>query len=960
MRKITFLIAAIFLAISGFTNPVKQNDARVIAFNYFIHFSGKINPVLDNSFSVEYDGSIVYHAFNFKDGGFVIVSADDAVIPILAESADGSVEPDMANSSVKYWFECYSKEILAIIEAKADNMQTLPQWNRIRNNEFDRSTADVGPLVTTTWDQAEWYNYYCPTDPGGFGGHALVGCVATAVGQIMKYHSFPSHGFLSHSYQHPVYGTLSANFGETTYNWEAMGNSANSSGYEDIARLLFHVGVAVEMNYGPDASGAKSEGLPWALITYFNYNPNFIGLAYKSDYSDPQWKELLKADLNAFLPLYYAGDDGTNGHAWVCDGWRSSDDLFHMNWGWSGLANGWYAMGALNPDFHQLNNNNMVVKGIKPGKTDLIVRITNLLPDQIIGYGPTIGIDCEVITGTSNTVNLYFDNDVIYTTSQQSFVYDLVTTDYSMGTHLIRVEALNSTDTAYHEVTVGNCGWKRQASAFSTVGRGISHLDVVDSLVVWATAYDGNDLTNYIQEFTRTLDGGLTWTPGIIPNCAGLVPSMIFAMNADTAYCPMYRQTGYNPPGIYVTRNGGTDWIQQTSASFSNSASFPNVVHFFNKNEGFCMGDPVNNEFEIYTTTDGGTTWTQVPGGNIADPLSEEYGVVGYYSVVGNKAWFGTSRGRVYRSSDKGLHWDVSSTTLTEKYVDVEFNNGLHGLAQDKNLGSTGSLSETFDGGITWLPVTIAGHVGTYDFCYVPGTDNTWISTEAGTSLGAYYSYDGGHSWALFAGTNTDQFLAVKFISNSIGWAGGFNLGMTDGGMFRFLGTLPAGTVLGPVSSLFAVVTGQYVHLEWASPAFGNVLGYNVYRNNTLLTASPVSSLVYDDSPVPNGSQTYCVTAVHQTGESEAVCTDALVTFGIPEYEADIMIYPNPANEIINIKSPATFSQVSLFNLLGHKVYDYAATGKDLTILTQGIKPGVYFLLITLEGRTVKRKISIP
>jgi photosystem II stability/assembly factor-like uncharacterized protein len=434
---------------------------------------------------------------------------------------------------------------------------------------------------------------------------------------------------------------------------------------------------------------------------------------------------------------------------------------------------------------------------------------------------------------------------------------------------------------------------------------------------------------------------------------------MIFAMNSDTAYCPMYRQTGYNPQGIYVTTNGGTDWTLQTSASFSSSTSFPDVVHFFNKNEGFCVGDPVNNEFEIYTTNNGGTSWTQVPAENIADPLSNEYGIVGYYSTVGNKAWFGTSRGRVFRSSDKGLHWDVSATTLTEKYVDVDFADGLHGLAQDKSTGTTGALSETFDGGVTWSPVSITGIVGTYDFCYVPGTDNTWISTEAGTTIGAYYSYDGGHSWTLFAGTNTNQFLAVDFISNSIGWAGGFNLSPTNGGIFRFLGTLPAGSVLSPVSSLSAVVTGQYVHLEWGVPQFGTVLGFNVYRNDTLLTAAPVFSLSYDDSLVPNGKQTYCVTAVYGSGESESVCTEALITFGIPEYEAAVKIYPNPATDVINIRTPMHFSQVCLVNLLGNVVYTYNAPGKDLVILTQGIKPGVYFLEITLGNRIMTRKISI-
>jgi photosystem II stability/assembly factor-like uncharacterized protein len=738
-----------------------------------------------------------------------------------------------------------------------------------------------------------------------------------------------------------------------------MGNSANSSSYQDIAMLLYHAGVSVDMNYDPDGSGAPSNNVPWALTTYFNYDPSTIGKAFKADYSDTEWKELLKADLNASLPLYYSGDDVSSGHAWVCDGWRSGDDMFHMNWGWSGTSNGWYAMGALNPDFNNFNNSNLVVKGIKPGNPALIVRITNLLPSSVIGYGPVAGIDCSVITGTPNAVNLYFDNGLIYSTIQTNFTHDLVTSDYPMGIHTIKVEALNATDTVFHEITVGNFGWAPQASAFANAARGIQQIYAVDSLIVWAIAYDGDDLTNYIQEFTRTENGGETWTSGTIPGCAGLTPSMIFALNDDTAYCPMFRQSGANPQGIYVTMDGGINWTKQTSASFSNSASFPNVVHFFNNCEGFCMGDPVSGEFEIYTTNDGGNTWTQVNAENIPDPLSGEFGVIGYYSAVGNKAWFGTNKGRVYRTSDKGLQWDVSTTTLAGKYVDVEFANGLHGLAQDKNLNTTGALSETFDGGVTWNAVTVTGQVGTTDFCFVPGTENTWISTEANILDGTFYSFDGGHSWALFAVTNDVQYLAVDFVSNRSGWAGGFNESATAGGMFRFVGALPPGTTLGPVTSLYAVATGWNVNLEWTAPTTGNVIGYNVYRDDTLRNTTPVINYTYNDYPVANGKHTYCVTAVYDAGESDAVCTDAWVTFGIAENEADVKVYPNPAAGLINIETPQNFSLVRILTLAGQEVYNYAIPGNNLRILTAGFIPGMYVMQITMENNTITCKISV-
>jgi hypothetical protein len=152
-------------------------------------------------------------------------------------------------------------------------------------------------------------------------------------------------------------------------------------------------------------------------------------MAYKSDYEVSAWKELLKSELNAMHPICYSGDDGTNGHEWVCDGWRWSDDMFHMNWGWSGYDNGWFTIGALNPWGNgSYNANNTVVIGIKPGNTNLIARFTNLKAAQMVGFGPVIGVNCDVIKGTASAVNLYFDNILIYSTPLSSFTYNLVTT----------------------------------------------------------------------------------------------------------------------------------------------------------------------------------------------------------------------------------------------------------------------------------------------------------------------------------------------------------------------------------------------------------------------------------------------------------------------------------------------------------------------------------------------------
>ena len=146
--------------------------------------------------------------------------------------------------------------------------------------------------------------------------------------QIMKYHNFPPQGVGQHSYTDPVYGPQSANFGNTTYNWSSMPNSVGSSNTA-VATLMYHNGVSVEMQYGVSGSGAFSESVPGALQNYFNYSPE-IDMKYKDTYPNVEdFKTLLRADLNAGLPIYYSGSNPTEGHAWVCDGYRMSDGMFH-------------------------------------------------------------------------------------------------------------------------------------------------------------------------------------------------------------------------------------------------------------------------------------------------------------------------------------------------------------------------------------------------------------------------------------------------------------------------------------------------------------------------------------------------------------------------------------------------------------------------------------------------------
>lgn len=346
-----------------------------------------------------------------------------------------------------------------------------------------------------------------------------------------------------------------------------------------------------------------------------------------------------------------------------------------------------------------------------------------------------------------------------------------------------------STQTAYINVSVPPYGeWLEQASGFSTASRGINYISITDPNVVWATAYDGSGGGANIQEFTKTTDGGLTWTPGNINvGNTGLGISMISAIDANTAWLAAYPTAGGQVGGIWKTVDGGATWNRQNSATYNNAASFTNVVYFWDANTGFCQGDPINGEFELYTTTDGGTNWVAVPGANIPNPNSgNEFGYTRQIDISGNHVWFTTSTGRVYHSADQGLTWDVFNTPIadfggavtTGSSANLSFADANNGLIIENN----GDVFKTTNGGTTWNQVTTTGSVFTNSLCYIEGT-NVAFSTGAGSPSGSSYSTDGGTTWTLI---DTEQHLFVEFSTPSIGWSGWFNQDATTDGMWKW------------------------------------------------------------------------------------------------------------------------------------------------------------------------------
>ncbi len=316
-----------------------------------------------------------FFVFNIGTNGFVIVAGDDNVTPILGYSDEGIFSPDNIPQNVKKWFEGYINQIRYTVDNNVPATQEIQEeWTNYLNGETNSASkiaASVNPLMQTKWNQSPYYNSLCPYN-------SVTGCVATAMAQIMKYWNYPAMGIGFHSYNHQTYGTLSANFGSTTYQWVSMPNTINSTN-NAIATLMYHCGVSVDMNYSPQTSGAYviSSQSPvlhcseYALKTYFGYKNTLQGIQ-RINYNQTQWLNVLKSELNASRPILYAGFGSGGGHCFVADGY-DNNDYIHFNWGWGGAYDGFFQINALNPSgigtgggTGSYNNGHQAVIGIEP------------------------------------------------------------------------------------------------------------------------------------------------------------------------------------------------------------------------------------------------------------------------------------------------------------------------------------------------------------------------------------------------------------------------------------------------------------------------------------------------------------------------------------------------------------------------------------------------------------------
>ncbi|TPD65558.1 T9SS type A sorting domain-containing protein [Flavobacterium microcysteis] len=342
--------------------------------------------------------------------------------------------------------------------------------------------------------------------------------------------------------------------------------------------------------------------------------------------------------------------------------------------------------------------------------------------------------------------------------------------------------------------------WATQNTGFTAASRGLDEIHIVDANTVWAKGYDGSATGANVQIFTKTTNGGTTWTTGTINvGSATLEITNLMPINATTAWAGAVHPTN-GLGGVWKTTNGGTSWTKQNTGAYSTiGSSFFNVVHFFDENNGVTEGDPVAGEFEVYTTSNGGTTWTAVPAASLPNPESDEYGYNGGNVAAGNSFWFVTNKGKLYRTTDMGATWtkldtpitDFSATAVGGQIFFSDNNNGILLARSTTGSGSsavnTYTLYKTSNGGTSWD--SGASYTSNYtNLNYIKGT-NVLVGTGTdGDNFFTGYSNNNGTSWTQI--DSGVQRVSIAFLNGTTGWASGFTTGATPTeGIYKYTGS---------------------------------------------------------------------------------------------------------------------------------------------------------------------------
>lgn len=393
-RLIQFQFMLVLLLVSGLATiqakRISQWQAQQQAYSFWgkqMPMKAKAKSRVVSTASLSTLGNDSYYVFNNDAGGFVIIAGDDAVAPVLGYTSTGAFDANNLPEGLKDLLKSYEQQIAALGKNyKANTTSTRAEFTGEKL------------LNTAKWNQGAPFNKYTPNN-------YVTGCVATAGAIVMKHHGYPAKGVGSHSYTWNGQN-LTASF-EHDYDWANMPGrytGDNDAAFDGVARLMSDLGIAVNMQYANGGSASALEDLVTALKKYFGYSKYARHLKIE-DLGAEAWNGRLRAEIDANRPVLYAASDANvGGHSFVIDGYK--DESFSVNWGWGGYCNGFYRVGALNPEVDgtpqgdQYNSSQAAVFALQPSDGKEV--LSNLRFIKVDGYLETMNMNVTDVKAGKN------------------------------------------------------------------------------------------------------------------------------------------------------------------------------------------------------------------------------------------------------------------------------------------------------------------------------------------------------------------------------------------------------------------------------------------------------------------------------------------------------------------------------------------------------------------------------
>lgn len=865
----------------------------------------------------------LFNVYNVGDG-FVMVASDNRLQPVIAYSTEGPFVVDQMSPALMDILDDYATEIMNYLEQPSViTAGPNPMWREIleMHTVSTYNQVVVPPLIQTRWDQGEYYNSLCPFDSAGLGNHALTGCVATAMAQVIRYWEYPAQGTGSHSYTCD-YGTLSADFGNTTYNYAMMPDELTSNTpaaqVQEVAKLMYHCGVSVDMNYGIIGSGAILDYSTYAFNTYFGYvMPSFIS---RHDYSSSSWKNIIKNQLDMLRPVLYAGSDDVGGHAFICDGYDDQDYL-HFNWGWSGYNDGYFMLSDLDSDYPYQG----AVINLFVDKPMMKTSTTSQVLYSVNGTADTAQIRVLCINGSqqltasvtgnftisdgsspfADTLVLPAGNHILYVRFQEasaasathfgtlSLVYDSLTTTINLrGEAIVVAHEAPQNPNATSESPYVHLTWEPPTFTPQTYAYGEN---------THSASY------GYGVDYAHTILYRLCDTD-LVAFYPAQLTHITFLLNSGVTTCKLVVYQGGSYDGSSLS--SGTQVLEQAlDLSQLNSNAWNTVA----------LQTPIpivlGNEiwYGVYIEAPGGSY--TLPVGNASNYEPEKGEILGYHNVSGNISWsfFNVGKNFSLQAQFQSLpptldHYQITRDSIVRGTTTQLFYNDL--VAQTGEY--TYHIAAVYeDGGTaevtTSLQMLIEAQVDTVVAQICDG-DSYDFHGQIITQAGEYYDY--------YRDTLTVLQLSVN----------------------------PH-----PELVLYASSTNLY----YPETAILTASGADYYQWNTGETTNQIEVC-------PTEPTFYSVTAF--LNESPCPSTDSIWIYtegvGIAEYARSASCYPNPAQDVLYVEG-ASCDQLLLYDMSGHLCALWKGRRDEWQVSVRQLTNGTYLLVGDVDGqrRFIKRVI---